>query len=137
MEREIVAEATRAIEQEFDFTGTDLIIVAGENWHPGVIGIVAAKLAEQYCRPVIVLSGEEEVYRGSCRTWGDYDILSAIAAAADYTVTFGGHRKAAGLVVKKGSGGFSQKINAYAATTLDLENRAPILRPMHWLSPVN
>ena len=86
MEREIVAEATRAIEQEFDFTGTDLIIVAGENWHPGVIGIVAAKLAEQYCRPVIVLSGEE-VYRGSCRTWGDYDILSAIAAAADYTVT--------------------------------------------------
>jgi single-stranded-DNA-specific exonuclease len=128
MEREIVAEATRAIEQEFDFTGTDLIIVAGENWHPGVIGIVAAKLAEQYCRPVIVLSGEEEVYRGSCRTWGDYDILSAIAAAADYTVTFGGHRKAAGLVVKKEDlADFRKKINAYAATTLDLENRTPIL----------
>ncbi|NLK88578.1 MAG: single-stranded-DNA-specific exonuclease RecJ, partial [Clostridiaceae bacterium] len=64
MEREIVAEATNEIEQEFDFAGTDLIIVAGENWHPGVIGIVAARLAEQYCRPVIVLSGEEGVYRG-------------------------------------------------------------------------
>ena len=128
MESEIVIEAAREIDKNVDFSGTDLIIVANEHWHQGVIGIVAARLAEQYCRPVIVLTGDEGVYRGSCRTWGDYDILAAIAAASEHTVNYGGHRKAAGLAIKKDSlEDFRRAINAYAAESLDPDRLHPIM----------
>lgn len=129
MESSIMAEAIQEIDHHFDFTGSNLIIVAHENWHHGVIGIVAARLAEQYCRPVIVMTGEDGVYRGSCRTWGDYDILAAISAAAQYTVKFGGHRKAAGLVVNESQmADFTRTINRHAHETLHPDQLRPTLQ---------
>ncbi|HAL73691.1 MAG TPA: single-stranded-DNA-specific exonuclease RecJ [Clostridiales bacterium] len=136
MEISIMAEAIQDIDNNFDFTGSDLIVVARENWHHGVIGIVAARLAEQYCRPVIVMTGEDGVYRGSCRTWGDYDILAAISAASQYTVKFGGHRKAAGLVVKEDElADFIQAINEHARKTLQPEQLRPTLQADLEVSP--
>lgn len=128
IEGEIMAEAIIEIDSHFNFNSSDLIIVAHEGWHQGVIGIVAARLAEKYCRPAIVLSGEDGQYRGSSRTWGEYDILAAITAAADYTVKFGGHRKAAGLVVAAGQlDDFIRTINQYAAATLNIDQLRPAL----------
>lgn len=78
-----------------------VIVVAGENWHEGVLGIAAARLAERFERPVILLSREkgEENYKGSARTVGDFSIFNAINACSDLLVKFGGHDKAAGLTV--------------------------------------
>jgi single-stranded-DNA-specific exonuclease len=136
METSIMAEAIQDIDNNFDFTGSDLIVVAHDNWHQGVIGIVAARLAEQYCRPVIVMTGEEGVYRGSSRTWGDYDILAAIGAAAKHTVKFGGHRKAAGLVVNKSQlDDFILTINQHARTTLHPDQLRPTLQADLEVSP--
>ena len=128
MESSIVAEAAREIDSNFDFTRPDLIVVANEAWHQGVIGIVAARLAEQYCRPVIVLTGEDGDYRGSCRAWGDFDMLAAIAAASGHVIKFGGHRKAAGLAIAADQLDlFKKAVNAYAATALDPDNMHQVI----------
>jgi len=120
LESTITAEAIQMIDCHFDFSSRNLIVVAHEGWHHGVIGIVASRLAEQYARPVIVLSGEDGEYRGSCRTWGDFDILAAISHCAGLTMKYGGHRKAAGLVVAADRlDDFIQCINTYAASHLD------------------
>jgi len=120
LETAISSEAMQDIEKNFDFASRDLIIVAREGWHQGVIGIVASRLAEQYCRPVIVLTGDNGIYRGSCRSWGDFDILAAISSAGAWTSRFGGHRKAAGLTVLADRlDGFRQAANEYARQHLE------------------
>ena len=138
MESSIMTEAVRQIDSNFDFSSRDLIIVAHDNWHQGVVGIVAARLAEQYCRPVIVLTGEEGQYRGSCRTWGDYDILAAISTAARHTVKFGGHRKAAGLVVAADQlSEFILAVNSHAHDTLHPDQLRPVLQADLEVSPAD
>lgn len=128
LEAAITAEAIREIDSQFDFASREMIIVARDGWHHGVIGIVASRLSEQYCRPVIVLSGEDGIYRGSCRSWGDFDILAAIESAAAFTIKFGGHRKAAGLSVAASQlADFRLSINAYASQTLQPDNLQPVL----------
>ncbi len=128
LEAAITAEAMQEIDSNFDFTSRELIIVAHDGWHQGVIGIVASRLAEQYCRPVIVLSGEDGVYRGSCRTWGDFDILEAIEQAAPFTIKYGGHKKAAGLAVAAEKlKDFCRSINHYASRTLKTDQLKPLL----------
>lgn len=128
LEAAITAEAIREIDSQFDFASREMIIVARDGWHHGVIGIVASRLSEQYCRPVIVLSGEDGIYRGSCRSWGDFDILAAIESAAAFTIKYGGHRKAAGLSVAASQlADFRRSINAYASRTLQPDNLQPVL----------
>ncbi|MEA4888945.1 MAG: single-stranded-DNA-specific exonuclease RecJ [Clostridiaceae bacterium] len=99
IELAVTQEAMQDIDSHFDFSSPDFILAANPGWHPGVIGIVASRLAEHYCRPVIVLTGDEEGYRGSCRSWGDLDILAALQSASGCLIRYGGHRKAAGLTL--------------------------------------
>jgi single-stranded-DNA-specific exonuclease len=77
------------------------IVVAGEDWHPGVVGIVASRLVELHRRPcvVIALSGGEG--RGSARSIPAYDVHEGIAAGAEHLWRFGGHRMAAGLEIEE------------------------------------
>jgi single-stranded-DNA-specific exonuclease len=126
LEMAITREATEDIERSFDFSSRDLVIVAREGWHQGVIGIVAARLADQYSRPVIVLTGDNGVLRGSCRSVGDFDILAAISYASAFTMKFGGHRKAAGLVVSRDQlADFCRAVNEYARENLPDEPLRP------------
>ena len=77
------------------------LVVAGEDWHPGVVGIVASRLVERHQRPVIVISldGRGEG-RGSGRSISGFDLLAALRACAEHLEGFGGHRAAAGLTIK-------------------------------------
>ena len=78
---------------------------------------------------VIVLTGDNGVLRGSCRSAGDFDMLAALNQAAAYTVKFGGHRKAAGLVVNKDQlDSFRREINRYARLHLPPEPLRPAMR---------
>ena len=77
------------------------LVLAGPDWHPGVVGIVASRLVERHCRPVVVISLDEEGEgRGSGRSIPGFDLLGALEACAEHLEGFGGHRAAAGLTIK-------------------------------------
>jgi len=80
------------------------IVVYGKGWHQGVLGIVAGKLAQYYRRSAIVFTDdsiEKDCIKGSGRAFGDYDLFGNLSKIADTVENFGGHKKAAGVVVKK------------------------------------
>jgi single-stranded-DNA-specific exonuclease len=77
------------------------LVVAGEGWHPGVVGIVASRMVERHHRPVVVVSLDEEGGgRGSGRSIPGFDLHAALEACSEHLETFGGHKAAAGLSLK-------------------------------------
>ena len=79
----------------------DIIVVWGENWHEGVIGIVASRLAKTYNKPSIVFSIEEERVKGSGRSVGHFDLLNAVSKNAQILGGFGGHKGAVGICIER------------------------------------
>ena len=77
----------------------NIIVTWGQNWHEGVIGIVASRLSKTYKKPAIVFSIDENRAKGSARSVGKFDILDLIASQEDILIGFGGHKGAAGLVI--------------------------------------
>lgn len=83
------------------------LVAHGEGWHEGVIGIVAARLAQRFKRPSVVIAHEHETAKGSARTVGDVDLYALIAGCQTHLSAFGGHKKAAGIKLSPGDiGGF-------------------------------
>ena len=78
----------------------NIIVTWGQNWHEGVIGIVASRLSKTYKKPAIVFSIDENRAKGSARSVGKFDILDLIASQEDILIGFGGHKGAAGLVIE-------------------------------------
>src|SRR5262249_19052641 len=74
-------------------------VVAGEEWHEGVIGIVASRLVERYHRPVVLIAGTEGDWKGSGRSIPSFDLHAALGACAGLLGRWGGHRAAAGLSI--------------------------------------
>ena len=81
------------------------LVVAGEGWHPGVVGIVASRLVERHRRPCVVIGLEGGSGRGSGRSVASYDLHEGLGSAAGHLLRFGGHRMAAGLTIEEGVGG--------------------------------
>jgi len=80
------------------------LVLAGRDWHPGVVGIVASRLVERHRRPVVVISLDEAGEgRGSGRSIPGFDLLAALEVCAEHLEGFGGHRAAAGLTIKAGN----------------------------------
>ena len=77
-----------------------MLVVGGDGWHRGVIGIAASKLVDAFHKPAIVLSIDGDVAHGSCRSIPDFDMLAALERCADLFVRFGGHQQAAGLTME-------------------------------------
>ena len=99
-EAELVAQAKTAIETDPSIGAHNVLVVGGDGWHRGVIGIAASKLVDAYHKPAIVLSVEGDVAHGSCRSIPDFDMLDALERCADLFLRFGGHRQAAGLTME-------------------------------------
>jgi single-stranded-DNA-specific exonuclease len=78
-------------------------VVAGEDWHEGVIGIVASRLVERYGRPVVLIAGADPLWKGSGRSVAAFDLHGGLAACAANLERFGGHRAAAGLSIEPDS----------------------------------
>jgi single-stranded-DNA-specific exonuclease len=83
--------------------GEAVHVLASDNWHPGVVGIVASKLADQFGKPTVVISLTGGEGRGSVRSFGGINVYQALKGASEHLVTFGGHAAAAGLSVKQGN----------------------------------
>ena len=75
-------------------------VLADEGWHEGVIGIVASRLVERFHRPVVLIAGAGEEWKGSGRSTGPFDLHGGLAACAGHLERFGGHRAAAGLSIR-------------------------------------
>lgn len=96
-EQEIFNEAQRQIETSIDVQNSFSILVAGENWHQGVIGIVASRLARDYNRPVIVLTIQGKEAHGSGRSIGNLNLVNVLSKSSHLLSRFGGHPMAVGL----------------------------------------
>ena len=127
-EARILSEALRVVAADPAIGAQHVLVVWGERWHRGVIGIVASKLVDQFCRPAIVLSVEDGVAYGSGRSIQGFDLLAALEHCAGLFERFGGHRQAAGLVIETAQlGDFRQRITDYANERLFPENLMPRL----------
>jgi single-stranded-DNA-specific exonuclease len=100
------------------------LVLAGHDWHPGVVGIVASRLVERHHRPVVVVSLDQEGSgRGSGRSIPGFDLLGALEACAEHLEGFGGHRAAAGLQMRAEKvEAFREAIAAHANETLGPED---------------
>lgn len=78
-----------------------VIMVCGDSWKAGVIGIVAAKLVEDYSKPVIVFANNDGIYKGSARSIDGINIYDAISSSKEYLITYGGHSQASGMSLNK------------------------------------
>lgn len=79
----------------------NVIMLYDENWQSGFVGIVAARLVEEYSRPVIMFAGANGVLKGSARSLDDVNIFEVISANKEYLIEYGGHSQAAGLAIEK------------------------------------
>ena len=119
------------------------IVVAGEDWNVGVIGIVASRLVEKYYRPSIVLTRQGDVYKGSCRSIAGLHMYDALAACRDTLIQFGGHAMAAGLTLECNRlEDFRCAFANYVNTHLNYEDFTPkisieaLVAPADWTIPM-
>lgn len=97
LEDQIVEEATAQIEREQIHNHYRSLVLKGDDWHPGVVGIVASRLVEKYHLPSIVLTRDHKGLKGSARSIRNFNLVEALQECADLLEKFGGHRYAAGL----------------------------------------
>ena len=117
IEKKIFDEAISMIEQD---SNQDAIILGAENWHHGVIGIVASKITEIYNKPSILVCFEGNDGKGSGRSIPGFDLHSALCATSEYLEKYGGHEMAIGLSLKK------ENYNGFKQNFLKLANKSNI-----------
>jgi single-stranded-DNA-specific exonuclease len=105
VERRMFKEAKEIVEQHPHWHNQPALVIAHHEWHAGVIGIVAGRVAEHFQKPaaMIALNQDEGTGQGSARTFGSYDLLAGLTSCAPLLATYGGHRAAAGLRIDAGN----------------------------------
>lgn len=130
IQKKILKDAQQKIEKEPGKKLCPVIVLADESWHPGVVGIVASKLVEGYCRPAILIAMDKEKGKGSARSIEQFHILYALRECRRLLMSFGGHSRAAGLTIsKRNLKSFSdemQRIGTAKLTDKDLSPRLGI-----------
>ncbi len=128
-EAAIVAAARKVVQTDPEVGARSVLVVAGEGWHRGVVGIVASKLVDAFHRPAIVLSIEDGLAQGSCRSIPGFDMLGALERCAPMLIRFGGHKQAAGLSLEAARiREFRLAVNEVADETLGPDDLRPRLR---------
>ena len=100
LDKEMTQEANHIVEQLDPSHEQRAIVIYNEEWHKGIIGIVASRLTEVYTRPAVVLTRTDDMATGSARSVGGFDVYRAIDSCRDLLENFGGHTYAAGLSMK-------------------------------------
>ncbi|MBR5262339.1 MAG: single-stranded-DNA-specific exonuclease RecJ [Clostridia bacterium] len=117
-EQEILAQAVSIIDENSAWKYDRVLVVSGEDWHDGVIGIVASRLVEKYGKPTIVITSKDGSAKGSGRSIDGFSLYDALCACADVLDHYGGHTLAAGLgLPTEKIDDFRKAINAYADKT--------------------
>ena len=123
-------EACEIIEKKYkNMDETFCIVISSDDWHPGVIGIVASKLVEKYYRPSIMISFKDGVGSGSGRSIADFDLFEALDSVKNYLETFGGHKYAAGLsILMEYVDSFENRLHDFSKAHIDPKQLIPPLR---------
>jgi len=100
LEAKVLDEAKEIIQQKVNLNSENIIVISSPNWHPGVIGTVASKLAEIYDRPCIMIAEHCGEGRGSGRSVSGFNLFKAISDLSHLLIRFGGHEQAVGLNIK-------------------------------------
>lgn len=123
------SNALQQVEENNNFDNEHAIILHNENWHPGVIGIVASRLVEKYYRPSIMLTTIDGVAKGSARSITGFNIYEALESCEDLLVQFGGHQAAAGIAIEIDKlDEFKVKLNAIIKEKLNAEDIQPEIK---------
>ena len=131
-ERQLMQRAiTERALAEYEASGDSgaVAVVAGDDWHRGVIGLAASKLAEKLNRPCIVISLEGDTGHGSARSVEGYHLLDGLSTCAELFNSFGGHAQAAGLTIRRERiNELRCRLHTHASKFSDGANRAPVLK---------
>lgn len=126
VEAKILEEAEEMIDQQVNFKEHKVIVIAKDEWHQGVLGIVASKLADKFYRPAIVISLDEDLCKGSGRSIKAFHLFEALTDCRGLLDSFGGHAHAAGLLITRDNiDEFRKSINKLAHERLDLADLLP------------
>ncbi|MBU1922732.1 MAG: single-stranded-DNA-specific exonuclease RecJ [Candidatus Omnitrophica bacterium] len=126
VEAQILEEAEEMINREMNFKEQKVIVIAKDDWHQGVLGIVASKLADRFYRPAIVISLNEDLCKGSARSIKNFHLFDALVDCKELLDSFGGHAHAAGLLITRDNiDDFRKSINKLAHDRLNLEDLLP------------
>ena len=128
LDKAMTEQANQIVEKLTDHQQQKAIVIYNEEWHKGVIGIVASRLTEIYYRPAVVLTRNEDMATGSARSVAGFDVYSAIASCRDLLENFGGHTYAAGLSMKaEHVEEFKRRFQAYVEEHIQPAQTQPIL----------
>lgn len=127
VERQILDEAVARVEALLPLP--PIIVLAGEGWHEGVVGIVASRLVERYHRPSILLGVRDGVAKGSGRSIAAYDLMGGLNACAQHLTVYGGHTQAVGLTLEaESTDDFRRAIEEHAGLALTASDLMPVYR---------
>jgi single-stranded-DNA-specific exonuclease len=128
LEKQTLQEAEKAV-AELSSEHTHAIVLGGVGWHPGVIGIVASRLVDRYCRPTVLIALDGDSGKGSARSISGYHLYHGLQACAEHLGAFGGHEMAAGMSLSKDQlPAFAAALEEDARTQLDDDDLTPKLR---------
>lgn len=126
VEEEIISAAMKQM-KGFDFVNRRAIVLAGEGWNSGVVGLAASKMVERFNYPTIMISLDGEKGTGSCRSIPGVDIFKALNAVSEHLVRFGGHAQAAGLTIEREKiGEFSDALTEYLKENIHPDTYIPV-----------
>ena len=135
-EQLILKQVTENVEASWAIRNSRVMVVAGEGWHHGVIGIVSSRIKDMYYRPNILLSVEDGVATGSARSIEGFNLFDALCTCSDLMIKFGGHAAAAGMSLKaENVPEFARRLNEYAKIHMDSQMLVPVQRPELRLKP--
>ncbi|MBE6608302.1 MAG: single-stranded-DNA-specific exonuclease RecJ [Ruminococcaceae bacterium] len=136
-ENRIIDEAAQKIKDSFDFENDRVIVLAEENWHHGVIGIVASRITERFAIPSILISFDENnIGKGSGRSVKGVNLVDALTYCSDLLIKYGGHELAAGLTVdREHFEAFKARINQFVRENVSEKSPSIVIEADAYISP--
>ena len=124
----ITNDALYMVKSNCDLENENAIVLGHKSWHPGVIGIVASRIKEEFARPAIIISLDDAESKGSCRSIRGFDMVDALGECKDYLTGFGGHPIAAGFSMKSSDfDSFKQKFIKVANEKISTDDLIPTI----------
>lgn len=128
-DQQTLDEALTSLALEFDPERDYGVVLAGEGWHPGVVGIVASRVVEQIHRPTILVALDGDRGRGSARSIPGFHLLDAIRVGGEHLERFGGHKQAAGMDIRRDRlPAFKEAFGREARRILETQDLRPLLK---------
>lgn len=126
LDQRILDQALEQVEERLADEATAGLVLAGEDWHPGVVGIVASRVVERYGRPAFLIAFDGEIGKGSGRSISRFDLHAALNQCGDLLERYGGHHMAAGLTIKRDKfDAFRERFDGLARAQLSPEDLLP------------